>query len=173
MVHFFTALGLTPGAHSPRVLRARFEERRRQLLEDLNDPRLAGLARKQLDRLHLAYRALSSDAARAATIALPARGTEDRAAELRLLIESSLEDGLLRHSRRAALLAEGRRLGFSEFHVHLLIAQVQVCGRACHPLFDLRASGALETAKRTAARLAAAAVLGLAFFLVAVRWLGN
>lgn len=171
MVHFFSALGLSPGAHAPHVLRARFDERRRQLLEDMNDPRLAGLARKQLERLHLAYRALSHDTTRASA-AVPACVIPDRAAEMRMLIESSLENGLLRQSRREALLVEGRRLGFSEFHVHLLIAQVQVCGRASHPLFDMSSPRSLETAKRTAARFAAAAMLGLAFFLSAVRWLG-
>lgn len=172
MLQFFAALGLSPGAHSPQEIRARFEDKRRQLLEDLSDPRLAGLARKQLDRIHLAYSALARQSAPQGAGAVAAAPVESRAEQMRLLIEAALEDGLLRCSRRAEILAEGRRLGFSEFHVHLLIAQVQVCGRALNPLFDLRAARSVETAKIVAARMAAAAVLGLAFFLSAVRWLG-
>jgi hypothetical protein len=92
------------------------------------------------------------------------------AEQLCSLIRDSLEDGLLRCSQRAKILSAGRKLGFSDFHTHLLIAQTQF-GPQCVVSEDAElpsppASGA------AAGRLAAALLLALALLLAAIRWLG-
>jgi hypothetical protein len=74
-------------------------------------------------------------------------------------------------ARRQEILAEARRLGFSDFQAQLLIAQVQF-GDDQIPLL----SGGVVHARRgesprTWARFAAAGVLALAMFLAMVRWL--
>lgn len=154
-------LGLPAGEHAPAELRRRFETRRARLLADLDDPRLRTLAERQLDRLYVAYRRLSAGHGAAAE-------RDERTRQLRELIAASLDGDLLRHSVRRELLIEGRRLGFNEFHTHLLIAQVQAGAEANRPLFEPAAANP----ERVGAQLAAAAVLGLAVFLYAFQWVG-
>jgi hypothetical protein len=64
-------------------------------------------------------------------------------------------------------------LGFSEFHTHLLIAQVQFGDGIVAPPCGHRRSTSTESASRIGARFAAAGVLALALFLAMVRWLGT
>ncbi len=156
-------LGSPAGEHAPAELRRRFETRRARLLADLDDPRLRTLAERQLDRLYVAYRRLSAGRSSAAE-------RDERTRRLRELIAASLDGDLLRHSARQELLVEGRRLGFNEFHTHLLIAQVQAGAEAHRPLFE--STTATANPERAGARLAAAAVLGLAVFLYAFQWVG-
>ena len=75
-------------------------------------------------------------------------------------------------SRRKEILAQGRRMGFSEFHIHLLIAQVQFGGNLVVRPMSCRDSVSSAAAARIGARFAAAGVLALALFLAMVRWLG-
>lgn len=172
---YFSILGLTPGCYEPGEITRRFDARRRRLLAQLDDPARHGESRQRLDDLYRACNALR-DPQRQAEYARAAREEHDRGdrvARLRRLIESSLEGGLLRYSRRAEILAEGRRLGFSEFHTHLLIAQVQFGDGIVAPPYGRGVSRSAETASRVGARLAAAGLLALAIFLAVVRWLGT
>ncbi|RMF71332.1 MAG: hypothetical protein D6744_18095, partial [Planctomycetota bacterium] len=91
---------------------------------------------------------------------------------LRRMIEASLEGGLLRHSRRCEILRAGRALGFSDFHTHLLIAQVQAGDAELLPTLRRFRPPSNDSLRRTTARFAAAGILGLALFLALVRWLG-
>ena len=70
------------------------------------------------------------------------------------------------------ILAEGRRLGLSEFHTQLLIAQVQFGGELVVPPARCDIPASSETGSRVGARFAAAGVLALAIFLAMIRWLG-
>ena len=80
--------------------------------------------------------------------------------------------GLLRYSRRVRILEEARRLGVSDFHTQLLIAQVQFGGPIVTAPRGGRAARIPDSPKRVVARFAAAGVLALALFLVAIRWFG-
>jgi DnaJ-class molecular chaperone len=172
---YFAILGLTPGRYRPAEIRRRFETRRRRLLAQLDDAARHDETRQRLDELHRAYNALRDPRRQAEH----ARGSRDRAedadrvGQLRSLIESSLEGGLLRYSRRANILAEGRRLGFSDFHTHLMIAQVQFGDGPMLPPYRRQASGTARSASRVGAHVAAAGVLALAIFLAMIRWLGT
>jgi hypothetical protein len=158
-------LGLTPGRHDPRAITLRFEAERARWVAALHDPRTYATARARLEELHVAYRALLAGQERMGATAPP-----DPAAELRQAIAMSLEDGLLRHSRRQALLEQGRALGFNEFQVQLLIAQVQFGGPA-EPGPARPAVGPVAGPHpRTWARVAAVGVLALAMFLGMMRW---
>ena len=171
---YFSILGLTPGRYEPKELARRFEARRRRLLVELADPARYVESRRGLDELHQAYNALC-DPRRQAEHLRAARdeNTDDgRVARLRRLIEASLEGGLLRYSRRLEILAEGRRLGFSEFHTQLLIAQIQFGGELVVPPTRCGIPASAETSSRVGARFAAAGVLALAIFLAMIRWLG-
>jgi hypothetical protein len=172
---YFSILGLSPGRYAPREIFRRFSARRRQLLDELDDPARYAESRRQLDELHRAYNVLRDPQRQAdhARVVLQTEPDDDRAGQLRDLIEASLEGGLLRYSRREQILAEGRRLGFSPFHTQLMIAQVQFGGRilASSRTGDSRSS--VDSASRIGARFAAAGVLALAIFLAMVRWLGS
>jgi hypothetical protein len=171
---YFSILGLTPGRYEPGDIARRFEARRRQVLLQLDDPGQHYESRRRLNELYLAYNALR-DPRRQAEYVRAAREDNDRAdrvARLRRLIESSLEGRLLRYSRRAEILAEGRRLGFSDFQTQLLIAQVQFGDGIIPPPCGRDVSQSVETASRVGARFAAAGVLALAIFLAMIRWLG-
>ncbi len=146
-----------------------FEQRRRVLLERLRDPRRRAEAARELEDVWLAQRlgALSED--EQSSVA------DDPTTRLRRLIAASLEGGLLRPSRRARILSAARRLGISEFHAHLLIAQVQV-GLHEDPMRGLASEpaslvGGDDAGFRVGLRLMAAGVLGVAMFLAMVRYL--
>ena len=168
-----SVLGLRPGRHTADEIRRQFEARRRCLLEELRDPRRYQRACRKLDELYLAYNLLRKAAqAEQPAPGAPGRGDTDHdAARLRELIAASLEDGLLRCSRRTRILAQGRRLGFSDFHTQLLIAQVQFGDGSLVPLRDDRGHPAAEPGGRVGARFAAAGMLALAIFLAMIRWL--
>jgi hypothetical protein len=171
---YFAILGLTPGRYEPKQLARSFEARRRRLLAELADPARYVESRRGLDELHQAYNALRDPRRQAEHLRLVRDGdrADDRVARLRRLIETSLEGGLLRYSRRLEILAEGRRLGFSEFHTQLLIAQVQFGGELVVPPARCGVAASSETSSRVGARFAAAGVLALAIFLAMIRWLG-
>ena len=167
-------LGLTSGESSPEEIDRRFITRRRELRAALDDPGRYDAARRELEELYQAYRALRSPKREGPPIRMaePTDEPAERVAYLRRLIEVSLEGGLLRYTRRQEILAEGRRLGYSDFHVQLLIAQTQFGGEPLAiPPADEHVAGA-ESSANVGARIAAAGVLALALFLAAVRWLG-
>jgi hypothetical protein len=175
---YFAILGLAPGRYEPAEITRRFLVERSRLLEHLDDPRRHAESRRRLEELHLAYRVLRDPRRQAECLAAAGR-VEDASRQLRRLIESSLEDGLLRYSRRQAILAEARRLGFSDFQAHMLIAGVQQGGAEPLPA-ELEAglhrgprkepSAAGEA--RRGARLAGIGLLTLALLLALVRWAG-
>jgi hypothetical protein len=171
---YFSILGLTPGRYEPSEITRHFNARRRWLITALDSPARHVEIRRQLNDLHLAYNALRDPRRQAecARAALGDEGDSDRVARLRRLIEASLEGGLLRCSRRKEILTQGRRMGFSEFHIHLLIAQVQFGGNLVVRPTTCRDSASSAAAARIGARFAAAGVLALALFLAMVRWLG-
>ena len=171
---YFAILGLSPGRYEPKEIVRRFEIRRRWLFAELGDPAKYEETRRRLGELHRAYNALRDQRRQAEYAAAAQAGAraQDRLDRMRLLIESSLEDGLLRYSRRAEILAEGARLGYSEFHTQLLIAQVQFGGELVVPPSLSGVVRKPEHTTRVGARFAAAGVLALALFLVIVRWLG-
>jgi hypothetical protein len=158
----YSILGLAPGRYDPAALRRRFDDRRAELS--------GGRAnRARLDELHVAYSVLRDPANQTIYLKrLDLGAATDHTAELRLLIAASLEDGLLRHSRRLRILQEGRRLGLSPFHTQLLIAQTQFGPqRVLAAELDQRGQ-----APAAIARLAGLCVLALALFLAAVRAIG-
>jgi hypothetical protein len=169
---YFTILGLTPGRHTPREITGRFLERRARLLADLDDPRRHQVSRRDLEELHLAYAALCDP--RRQDEYLRTHAVEgDPVGELRTLIAASLEDGLLRHSRRQAILERAAELGINEFRAQLLIAQVQFDGDeppVARPI--LPRPRTTVGAGRAWARLAGAGALAAALFMLLVRWLG-
>lgn len=167
---YFATLDLPHDTDDEATIRRQFHQRRAALLARLNDPRTHEDARRELDELYLAYRVLADPDARARHRA-ERRGQEARLDAFRRRIAASLEGGLVRCSRRRQLLAEGRELGLSEFHVHLLIAEVQFGARPLlAPGGSLRSQA--ERAGRAGARVAAVGVLALAMFLSMIRWLG-
>jgi hypothetical protein len=166
---YFAILGLTPGRHDPAEITRRFRAARERLLAALDDPATHSASRKQLDELHLAYAALRD----------PQRQTEYLASRrksdvmrVRWLITASLEDGLLRHSRRLSILEEARKFGFSDFQTQLLIAQVQFGDNGISLVGERASSGGSKRRSRMSPRIAAASILALALFLALVRWLG-
>ncbi len=162
MAHdYYTILGLSPGCYAPAVITRHFQSRRAELLAQLDNPERYAETRRELDQLHLAYAALR-DARRG-----PADG--DAAAQLRGLIAASLEDGLLRYSRRQDILAHGRELGLGDFQTQLLIAQVQF-GAQETPLVRSAPVPRPAADSRTWARLAGVGVLALTIFLFLVHW---
>jgi len=172
--HYFSILGLTPGCYEPGEIARRFDARRQRLLGQLGDPLRYAESRRHLNELYLAYNALRNPQRQAEYLREAREGEdgEDRVARLRRLIESSLEGGLLRYSRRVEILAEGRRLGFSDFQTQLLIAQVQFGDGIVAPPYGRGRSESAESASRIGARFAAVGVLALAIFLAMIRWLG-
>lgn len=180
----FKMLGLSPGVHSLATLSKAFRARRNALLSAAARPDGAYAIWGALDELHLAYTSLCDpqyqrrlaarlqrdDASPAALGAAPV-GVEppDRISELRHLIRSSLEDGLIRHSRRERILEHAAQAGLSPFAAQLLIAQEQFGDEPVLRFGGARPQRDADPA-RLSAQIAAAAVLGLAMFLLMVRW---
>src|SRR5262245_66504151 len=105
----YAMLRLPPGRYDAATLQRCYDERRAEL-------RAQSSSRSGLDELHVAYAVLRDPSNQAVYLKrLDGRAASDRTAELRALIAGSLEDGLLRHSRRLRILEEGRRLGLSPF----------------------------------------------------------
>jgi curved DNA-binding protein CbpA len=179
---YFAILGLGPQPHDPAVVEAHYALARQHLRRRLADPAACRDALRELDQAHLAYNVLRDTGRQAAYLEVLRRG--DPGETLRGMVFDALEDGLLRHSRRQEILAAGRELGFSEFHVHLLIAQAQFEGDtrsipsrsrldAPRAPFSARASQSARPARRrAAARLAAAGMLAAALFVLLVRFVG-
>ncbi|MBN2446290.1 MAG: hypothetical protein JXO22_06175 [Phycisphaerae bacterium] len=166
----FAILGLRPGLHKPAEVRRRFEDERQRLVAALHDPARHHETRQQLEELHIAYRTLS-DQERQRRYLDAADRTPAPAARLRRLIAVSLEDGLLRQSRREVIIEQGRALGFSEFQVQLMIAQEQFGDKEVDaPVPRPRRQSATAIAVKS--RLVAAAALAAGMFLLMVRWLG-
>lgn len=165
---FFAVLGLSPGRHDPETVARSFLVERERLLAELRGADDSTVARRQLDDLHLAYATLR-DPQRQAEYLHQSGGDADRVAALRTLIAASLEDGLLRHSRRQQILESARELGFNEFQAQLLIAQVQFGDQVVPPAPRVRASRARRQS-RGWARVAATGLLALAMFAYLVRW---
>jgi hypothetical protein len=161
----YAILGLAPGRYDGAALQRQLTVRRAELSA-------RGQTREQADELHVAYAVLRDSSNQ--TIYLKRfdqRQSPDRTAELRALIAASLEDGLLRHSRRMRILQEGRRLGLSPFHMQLLIAQTQFGPQRV--LADEFGGELPEAAPgRAVARMAGVFILALALFLAAVRAIG-
>lgn len=165
---YFALLGLAPGRYAPREIARRYQTRRAALVSQAQDPRARAAALRELDDLHVAYQALREPARQAAYRA-SRTVDEDAAAELRRLIAASLEDGLLRCSRRDVILERAAALGFSEFQTHLLIAQVQF---GDEEVASAPQGMARRPHPRLWARVAAVGVAALAVFLGLVHWLG-
>lgn len=165
---YFALLGLAPGRYAPREIARRYQTRRAALLTRAQDPRVRSAVLRDLDDLHVAYQTLR-EPARQDAYRQSRSGGMDAAGELRQLIAASLEDGLLRCSRRDAILERAATLGFNEFQTHLLIAQVQFGDEevASAPQGMVR-----RPHPRLWARVAAVGVAALAVFLGLVHWLG-
>jgi hypothetical protein len=161
----YTILGLTPGRYDAAELRRRLDDRRAEL-------GARAKTREGADELHVAYAVLREPDNQTVYLKrFDRRSSPDGAAELRALIAASLEDGLLRHSRRMRILKEGRRLGISPFHTQLLIAQTQFGPQRVLP--DELGDGKKQpAADASVARWAGLFVLALALFLAAVRSIG-
>jgi hypothetical protein len=171
-----TILGLARDECTPFEIDRRFIARRRELREALDDPACYFQARRGLEDLYQAYRTLRSIPTPEPPdvlirIAKPSDGAAERIAYLRRMIEVSLESGLLRCTRRQEIVAEGRRLKFSEFQMQLLIAQVQYGGALMTPPVTDEQLTPCSGLTRIGVRIAAAGVLALALFLSVVRWL--
>ena len=167
---YFAILGMTPGRYGPSDITCSFLDRRAHLLRELADPLRFMEARRRLEELHLAY-AVLRDPARQAEY-LRTRDVEgDAVGELRALITASLEDGLLRHSRRQAVLERAVELGLNEFQAHLLIAQVQFGDEEIPAVPRLVRYEPRRSNPRAWARAAGVGVLALTMFLGLVQWL--
>lgn len=167
---YFAILGLPPGRHSPRVITSCFRAERARLLRELDEPGRHSESRRQLEDLYLAYTTLS-DPRRREEYLRNRDAPGDSVETLRSLIAASLEGGLLRYSRRQAILDRGRELGINDFHTQLLIAQVQFGDQ---PIVSPPGAGpARREDSRAWARVAGVGVLALAMFLLLVHWLGS
>lgn len=168
---YFDILGLPRGRYSPAVIRRAFFAARTNVLARLGAGESYSDLCARLDALHLADAVLGDPEQQGRYLA-SLEGDDGALVRFRQRIAASLEDGLLRCSRRDALLAEGRSLGLSDFQTHLLIAHVQF-GDDTSPLpFAPRGRSATERTSRLSARFAAVGVLAFALFLGMVRWLG-
>lgn len=181
---YFDILGLAPLPQDPAAVDAHYALIRHHLRRRLADPAACRDALQELDRAHAAWAVLRDPARQAEYLARFRSG--DPLAHLRQMVRDSLEDGLLRHSRRQAILAAGRDLGLSEFRVHLLIAETQFEDESA-PASTFQAPARLEgscaalsegdseaqrTTRRVRARIAAAGMLAAAMFVALVRWVG-
>ena len=167
---YFAVLGLAPGRYDPRDITGRFYAERARWLGLLDDSRRHAEARERLDELHIAYAALR-DPRRQAEYLRALAGDGDPQTALRALIAASLEDGLLRYSRRQAIVERAREFGFNDFQAQLLIAQTQFGEEQVRtaPIVvkPLRQGGH----GRVWARVAGVGVLAAAMFAVLVHWL--
>jgi hypothetical protein len=168
---YFSILGLSPARYEPAEITRRFRVERARVLAVLHDPAKHGQSRRRLDELHVAYAGLR-DPLRQAAYLRNLKTSDDRVAHLSRLISDSLEDGLLRYSRREEILGEGRQLGFSDFQTQLLIAQVQFGSDDVLPVANPGAGRRWNARPAVGPRFAAVGVLTLALFLAMVRWLG-
>lgn len=168
----FSILRLSQDRTDPGALRAQFAKRAEELKIAMKGGRDALQIRRDLEELDIAYKILQDPESRTVFVRREkSPAPPERAALLRALIVASLEDGLLRHSRRQRILEEGRKLGFSPFHTQLLIAQTQFGPQRVLSFEDDREHAGNRPGHATA-RFSAAVVLGFALFLAAVRWLG-
>ncbi len=169
MDDYFAILGLAPGRYDPREIRRRFERERTRLLSRMGEPAAGAAARRELDDLHLAYATLREPASQARYLA--EHGNIDGMTRMRRFIEASLEGGLVRYSRRQRILAEGRRLGFSDFQTQLMIAQVQF-GDSTIDTTPARRPGSLWQGAAWA-RVTAIGLLATAIFMLMVEWVSG
>ncbi len=169
---YFNILGLTPGPHDSREVARHFLRERTRLLAELADPRRHAETRAELDELHLAYATLRDPRRQAEYLRAWYGEQRDATAELRAYIAGALEGGLLRQSRREAIVAKARELGFSEFQAHLLIAQVQFGDEEIPIGPPLPRPAAAERRRTSWAPLAASGALAVAMFWWLVRWVG-
>jgi len=170
---YFAVLGLTPGRHDPDQVTTRFLVERDRLLARLLDADAHADTRRQLEELHLAYAMLRDPGRQEGYLHAHGHEEVDRLGSLRRLIAASLEDGLLRHSRRQDILALARDLGFDEFQTQLVIAQVQYGDDELSVLPRPRPAVSGARSPRAWARPAAVGVLALAIFVYLVRALGG
>lgn len=168
---YFAVLGLAPGRYETSEIAHQFFSRRDQLLARLRSETGDDGLRQQLDEVHLAYATLRDPQRQEELRQMIERG-EDRPAaadELRALIASALEDGLLRYSRRQQILARARELGFGEFQAQLMIAQVQFGDDAVPP--PRHRNGRSGVRRSTGwSRLLATGALAFGMFLYLVHW---
>ncbi len=167
---YFATLGLRPGRYSSREVARHFVTQRRRVLGELYDADRHHSSRERLEALHQAYRTLS-DPKRQAAYLRQCRDSASPVEEMRGLIAASLEDGLLRQSRRQWLVERAAALGFNEFQAQLLIAQVQF-GDDEVPATPRVPSAVRAASSRAWARVAAVGVLALAMFVGLVQWVG-
>lgn len=168
---YFAILGLAPGQYDPAEITRRFQRERQRLLQALNDPSSYRRARRQLDDLHLAYAALRRPQGQAAVVTAAPPAENGDVARLRRMIAASLEDGLLRYSRRRDILDAARELGFSEFQTQLLIAQVQFGDDQIPVGGSIGEQRSVNAAARAWTGVTAVAVLALAMFFTMMHWL--
>jgi hypothetical protein len=157
-------LGLAAPASRAELLR-RFQHCRAEALDRLTHAQLRDEACERLDQVHLAFRALSTNRDGGAR-------NSDSLDALRKLIAFSLEEGLLRYSRRQRILEAAADLGISEFHVQLLVAQEQFGPHPLHAVLNANFPACDKPAARFSLRVAAVGVLTLALFMAIVRWAG-
>lgn len=169
MDDYFAILGLAPGRYDPPEIRRRFDRERTRLLSRMGEPAAGPAARRELDDLHMAYTTLRDPASQARYLA--EHGNLDGMTRMRRFIEASLEGGLVRYSRRQRILAEGRRLGFSDFQTQLMIAQVQFGDSAIDSTPARRAASPRQGAGW--ARVTAIGLLATAIFMLMVEWVSG
>lgn len=165
---YFRLLGLEHGEYAPAEIECRYRAVRKQLLAEAQREGSAVLWRR-LDSLHLAYQVLRDPNRQSCHLQQVRGQLTDPLPRFQLRIAGSLEDGLLRHSRRQALLNEGRRLGLSEFQVHLMIAQTQVGENRLNLITPGPEPVQEHASSRIVPRLAAAGLLALALLFAMVR----
>ena len=171
MAHdYFAILGLAPGRYSPAEIARSFDAERDRLIAQLDDPRQHSESRLRLEALHIAYAMLRDPEAQAEYLRTRFENGDD-VTRMRRLVAASLEDGLLRYSRRQQILNEARRLGFSDFQTQLLIAQVQFGDERFAPATPSVNHLTKAGGTRGWARVAAVGVLALLLFLAMMRWL--
>ena len=168
---YFTILGLTPGRYKPRDITRNFERVRTGLIAQLSESGATDDARRKLDELHLAYNALREPKSQAGYLAR--NDPADDAVAVRRLIAASLEDGLLRFSRRQMILEEGSRRGFSGFQTQLLIAQVQFGDDRIALPAATRSDGMLAGKQEAWPHLVAIGLLTVAIFLILIGWVSG
>lgn len=168
---YFTILGLTSCLHSTREVTQHFLTRRAQLLAQLDNRQRYAEVRRELDALYLAFSTLR-DPARQQAYLQQRDGAGDPVGEIRNLIAASLESGLLRFSRRQAIIDRAAALGLTEFQAQLLIAQVQFGETDLAPLRPIPNQTLRPTNPRVWARVAGVGVLALAIFIGMLSWLG-
>lgn len=170
---YFAVLGLSPGRYDAQKIAARFFDLREALLRQLRTSSGDADARRRLDELHLAFAALRDPVRQAEYLQLHDAPTPDRTAELRQFIAASLEYGLLRYSRRQAILAKAHELGFTDFQAQLMMAQEQF-GDGEMPAWPVERPQRLNRPHtRHWPRLAATGLLATGMFLLLVHWLGS